>query len=331
MTHPGSRPGFSLAVIAVCIAGLCWAAPSEAQITAVARPGATPPWDKGMIPINAESYYHAIECGKQGGEDPPCVFWDTGLCKNDDFTLAFYSAYKQVAYEVWTAVRKKQPAPQPSYQAAQRTRVTIGVTPVPGSKNAFTDLVLKRGGKAVPPAVRTVSGRHRPLHVRLLRRGHRPPPSRSRWSARPARSRASSRPRCSGSSADRAPDTCSSLRKVLSGRPGRGGAWRPTRRHRGAVPGPLARWSAARDLSGRRFERGDGSIDHGKERLHQVRVELDARALTQVCGCPLERPLVAVGPARAQRVEHVADVDQPARVMAPPPVVDLRDSRRRRS
>jgi hypothetical protein len=85
------------------------------------------------------------------------VFWDTGLCRNDDFVLAFHSAYKQVAYEVWTAVRRKKPAPQPSYQAAQRTRVTVGVTPAPGSKNAFTNLVVKRGGKTIQPAVRTVS------------------------------------------------------------------------------------------------------------------------------------------------------------------------------
>jgi hypothetical protein len=111
-----------------------------------------------MIAINAESYYHAIECGKQGGEDSACVFWDTGLCKNDDFALAFYSAYKQVAYEVWAAVRKQKPAPQPSYQAAQRTRVTIGISPVPGSKNTLTDFVVKRGGKPVQPSVRTVSG-----------------------------------------------------------------------------------------------------------------------------------------------------------------------------
>jgi len=131
---------------------------ASAQVTAVARPGNSPYWDKGMIPISAESYYHAIECGKRGGDDPPCVFWDTGLCKNDDFELAFYSAYKQVAYEVWAAVRKKKPAPQPSYQAAQRTRVTVGVTPVAGSKNALTDFVVKRGGKAVQPAMRTVSG-----------------------------------------------------------------------------------------------------------------------------------------------------------------------------
>ena len=133
-------------------------ASAAAQIKAVARPGAAPPWNKGMIPINSESYYHAIECGKQGGDDPACVFWDTGICKNDDFTLTFYSGYKQVAYEVWTAVRKKKPAPQPSYQAAQRTRVTIGVTPVAGSKNALADFVVKRGGKAVQPTVRTVSG-----------------------------------------------------------------------------------------------------------------------------------------------------------------------------
>jgi hypothetical protein len=137
---------------------MLWPVLARAQVTATARPGATPAWNKGMIPISAESYYHAIECGKQGGDDPPCVFWDTGLCKNDDFTLAFYSAYKQVAYEVWTAVRKKRPAPQPSYQSAQRTRVTLSVTPAPGSKNALTDFALKRGGKTVQPAVRTVSG-----------------------------------------------------------------------------------------------------------------------------------------------------------------------------
>ena len=131
---------------------------AQTSIKAVARPGAMPPWDKGMIAINAESYYHAIECGKQGGEDPACVFWDTGLCENDDFALAFYSGYKQVAYEVWAAVRKKKPAPQPSYQAAQRTRVTIGISPVAGSKNTLADFVVKRGGKPVQPAVRTVSG-----------------------------------------------------------------------------------------------------------------------------------------------------------------------------
>jgi hypothetical protein len=134
-----------------------WPALGHAQITAVARPGAVPAWDKGLLPISAESYYNAIECGKRGGDDPACVFWDTGLCKNDDFTLAFYSAYKQVAYEVWVAVRKKQPAPQPGFQAAARTRVTIGVTPASGSKNTLTDLVLKRGGKAMPTVDRSVA------------------------------------------------------------------------------------------------------------------------------------------------------------------------------
>lgn len=131
---------------------------ASAQITAVARPGATPKWTKGMRPVDSESYYHAIECGKQGGEDPACVFWDTGICKNDDFTLTFYSGYKQVAYAVWTAVRAKKPAPQPSYQSARLTRVTVGVAPVRGSKNTFTDLVVKRGGKVVPTVDRYVAG-----------------------------------------------------------------------------------------------------------------------------------------------------------------------------
>ncbi len=131
---------------------------AHAQITAVARPGAKPAWSKGLRPISPESYYQAIECGKQGGDDPACVFWDTGLCQNGDFALAFYSAYKEVAYQVWAAVRQNRPAPQPSYQAAQRTRVTVGVSPVRGSKNVFTNLVLKRGGKAVEPTARSVSG-----------------------------------------------------------------------------------------------------------------------------------------------------------------------------
>ena len=129
-----------------------------AQVTATARSGATPAWNKGILPVNSESYYHAIECGKQGGEDPPCVFWDTGLCQNDDFVLTAYSGYKQVAYSVWDTVRRGQPAPQPDYQGAQRTRVTIGVTPVPGASNTLTDLILTRGGEAVTPVDRHVSG-----------------------------------------------------------------------------------------------------------------------------------------------------------------------------
>jgi hypothetical protein len=127
-----------------------------AQIKAQVRSAASPAWSKGILPINQESYYNAIECGKQGGEDPPCVFYDTGLCQNADFTLAMYTPYKMVAYEVWRVVRQKKPAPTPSYQAAQQTRITIGVTPVRGSKNPITNLVLTRGGRVVMPVDRSV-------------------------------------------------------------------------------------------------------------------------------------------------------------------------------
>ena len=126
----------------------------KAQIAA----GTKPAWEKGILPISPESYYNAIECGKQGG-NPACVFWDTGLCKNPDFELAMYTPYKSVAYEVWRVVSQKQPPPQPNYAEAQRTRITIGVTPVRGSKNAFTDLVLKRGGKPVAPTARELTTR----------------------------------------------------------------------------------------------------------------------------------------------------------------------------
>lgn len=127
-----------------------------AQIKAQVRP-ATPAWEKGLKPIDAESYYHAIECGKQGGDNPACVFWDTDMCRNDDFSLAWYSAYKQVAYEVWTAVRRKQPPPQPSYSAAQRTRVTVSITPAKGSKNTLGDFRVVRGGKPALAVERSLS------------------------------------------------------------------------------------------------------------------------------------------------------------------------------
>src|SRR5262249_3817740 len=90
-----------------------------------------------------------IACGKQGGANPPCVFWDTGVCKNDDFTLAFYTPYKMVAYEVWQAVQKKQEPPMPSYAEAQRTRVTIGVTPAAGSTTALRWVTIERGDRAI--------------------------------------------------------------------------------------------------------------------------------------------------------------------------------------
>jgi hypothetical protein len=136
--------------IALLIAA-AFAPPVLAQIRAQPRAGAAPPWSKGIVALSPESYYHAIECGKQGGDDPPCVFWDTGLCRNDDFAVAMYTPYKQVAFEVWQAVRKKQAPPQPNYQAAQRQRVTIGITPVKGSTNALTNLIIRRAGKPVTP------------------------------------------------------------------------------------------------------------------------------------------------------------------------------------
>jgi hypothetical protein len=157
--HPRGfiRVGAAGALALVLTAGL--AAPADAQnkITARAREVTTPAWDKGILPISSESYYNAIDCGKLGGDDPPCVFWDKGLCENPDFALALYTPYKAVAYEVWQAVRRMQPAPTPNYRQAQQTRITVGVTPVRGSKNPLKDLRLLRGGKPVAPVARSVA------------------------------------------------------------------------------------------------------------------------------------------------------------------------------
>jgi hypothetical protein len=153
MSAAVSRLAFALIVAAACGTG---AAHAQTQVKAQIAPGAAPPWEKGILPTSPESYYNAIECGKQGG-NPACVFWDTGLCKNPDFELAMYTPYKMVAYEVWRVVSQKQPAPQPNYAEAQRTRITIGVTPVKGAKNVLTDLVLKRGGSPVAPTARSIA------------------------------------------------------------------------------------------------------------------------------------------------------------------------------
>ena len=115
-----------------------------------------PPWDKGILPISRDSYWNAVECGKQGGDRPACVFYDADLCKNDEFTLALYTPYKSVAYEVWRVVKSGQPTPTPSYGEAQRTRVTIGVTRSTQSKNTITGLVIKRGGKTIEPIARAL-------------------------------------------------------------------------------------------------------------------------------------------------------------------------------
>src|SRR5712675_3046366 len=145
-------------VLLALLATLCLEAPAlRAQIKAQ-LPDApmTPPWDKGIQPISRDSYWNAIECGKQGGAQPACVFYDADLCKNDDFTLALFTPYKMVAYEVWQAVRQRREAPTPSYAEAQRTRITVGVTPVKGSKNPIAGVSIKRGGRIVKPATQSL-------------------------------------------------------------------------------------------------------------------------------------------------------------------------------
>jgi hypothetical protein len=157
MSH-GNHPSIRLLLLmAALLCGRTMLGGAQ-QITAKAPPAATPPWNKGIKAVDAESYYNAIECGKQGGTSPACVFWDTGLCANSDFTLTWYTGYKQVAYEVWTAVSRKQPVPKPNFQAAQRQRVTIGVTQAKGASNPLKDLVVMRGGKPATTFERSLSG-----------------------------------------------------------------------------------------------------------------------------------------------------------------------------
>jgi len=145
------------ALAAAVVLALAVPAAGQAPIKATV-PASKPAWTKGIQPLTRDSYYHAIECGKNGAAQPSCVFYDADLCKNDDFVLSFYSPYKQVAYEVWGAVSRKRPAPTPSYQAAQQTRVVIGVTPVRGAKNQIANVLVKRGSKTIEADTRTIDG-----------------------------------------------------------------------------------------------------------------------------------------------------------------------------
>jgi len=152
-----SALGIALLVAASSSPGVAQA-PAPAAVKAAMPPAAKPAWTKGIQPLSRESYYHAIECGKLGGAQSPCVFYDADLCKNEDYVLSLYSPYKQVAYEVWLAVTRNQDPPEPSYRGAQQTRVVLGVTPVRGSKNQLAKVAVKRGGKTIAPDTSTLDG-----------------------------------------------------------------------------------------------------------------------------------------------------------------------------
>lgn len=132
------------------------AAPASAQVKAQLPAGITPPWTSGIQAINQNSYWNAVACGKQGGQRPLCVFYDAVLCPNDDFTLTMFTPYKMVAYEVWRAVNARQDAPTPSYAEAQRTRISIKLTPKPAAKNPAAALAIRRGEQTIKPVSQSI-------------------------------------------------------------------------------------------------------------------------------------------------------------------------------
>jgi hypothetical protein len=141
----------SIALILIVIA------PSaRGQVKGHIPPNIDPPWTKGIQPISRESYWNAVACGKRPGARPPCVFYDADLCPNDEFSLALYTPYKQVAYTVWQAVSRKQPPPTPGYGEAQRMRVIIGLRPQHAAQNPVTGLTIARGKATIEPSSRSL-------------------------------------------------------------------------------------------------------------------------------------------------------------------------------
>ena len=117
----------------------------------------TPAWDKGIQPISRESYWNAVACGKQPGDRPACVFYDADVCKNDDFTLALFTPYKMVVYEVWRAARQHQEAPPPELRGSTANPNHVWASPrCAGSRNPITAVVIKRGAQVVKPATQSL-------------------------------------------------------------------------------------------------------------------------------------------------------------------------------
>ena len=148
-------------VLFIALVALSFTAAADAQSLVVRGQLPTtiaPAWNKGIQAINQENYWNAVNCGKQGGQRPLCVFYDADVCKNDDYEMAMFTPYKMVAYEVWRAVRAKQEPPTPSYSEAQRTRITVKLTPKRGAENALTGIALKRGAQTIAPVSKSLDG-----------------------------------------------------------------------------------------------------------------------------------------------------------------------------
>ncbi len=141
----------NLVFAGVAAALLAGGGAAQVAVTAQLPPDIAPAWTRGIQAINQENYWNAVACGKQGGQRPLCLFYDAELCKNADFDLAMFTPYKKVAYEVWQAVRAKQAPPTPSYSEAQRTRITVKLTPKAAAKNALAGLQIRRGAATLQP------------------------------------------------------------------------------------------------------------------------------------------------------------------------------------
>ena len=166
-----------------------------AQVKAQVAPGITPVWDKGIQPISRDNYWNAVECGKQGGERPACVFYDADFCKNDDFVIALFTPYKLVAYETWQATRKRQEPLATSYGDAQKTRITVGITPRRDRRTSSPRSRLRaRGASQNRPLKR--SKRPADGSSSTSPRSRPPATSPSSWQAPAGRSAAWSRNQC---------------------------------------------------------------------------------------------------------------------------------------
>ena len=133
-------------------------APAPPAVKAAMPPAAKPAWNKGIQPISQTAIRTPSSAASRAAPSRRASY-DADLCKNDDYRLSLYSPYKQVAYEVWEAVRRSR----------SRRRRATGAPSGRGSRSVSRRPRLeKRAGRAGDEA-RRPDGRAGHLDVR--RRG----------------------------------------------------------------------------------------------------------------------------------------------------------------
>ena len=149
--------------------GASFRAQAPAPIQAAVRRRATPPGTRVSSLVSRESYYHAIECGKSGEAQSPCVFYDAGLCTNKSLrwrcTRPISRWHTKCGWRRAASASRRCPVTRPP---GRRGWCWVS-RPSASTKNPLTRVAIKRGGRTIPPRGVDPGRRRGHVHLRLSR------------------------------------------------------------------------------------------------------------------------------------------------------------------